>query len=84
MRNCVDFYLENLNAGEHLGNFGVNVGEISRYRLYTNIRPGVICMFGRHLLRMSAKLPTTVAAFTTFMRMRSNVVEHRCAGGCWL
>ena len=76
--------MENWNAGKHFGKFGANVGEISKYRLDTNIRPGLTCMFGRHLLRTSVKLPAVVNSLIIFMRMRSNVVEYCSAGGCWL
>lgn len=80
----VEFYLENRNAGEHLGKFGASVGEISKYKLDTNIRPGPICIFGTHLLPTLVQLPTVVNSFIIFMRMRSNEVEHCSKGGCWL
>jgi len=77
----VEFYLENWHAGEHFAKFGSPVGEISKYRLVTNIRPG---LFGRNLLRTSVQLPAVVNSFIIVVRIQSNVVEHCSAGDCWL
>ena len=78
----VEFYLQNWNAGEHFGKSGANVGEISKYKLDTNIRPGLICLFGRNLLRTPVQLPAVVSSFIIVMRIQFNVVEHCSSVGC--